>query len=97
MYSIEWQKGGLPHAHILIWLKVKIRPRDVDRTPPHVPVPDAITTTVPVEWTWDERCRQCYQGGDFRFTRSCSVRNCLKTYDSRSLRCPKYEIQMYER
>jgi Helitron helicase-like domain at N-terminus len=23
MYSIEWQKRGLPHAHILIWLKLK--------------------------------------------------------------------------
>ncbi|GBL95162.1 hypothetical protein AVEN_253502-1 [Araneus ventricosus] len=22
-------------------------------TPPHVPVPDAITAPVPVEWTWD--------------------------------------------
>ncbi|GBM24983.1 hypothetical protein AVEN_262132-1 [Araneus ventricosus] len=30
MYSIEWQKSGLPHAHILIWLKEKIRPGDVD-------------------------------------------------------------------
>lgn len=24
MYSIEWQKRGLPHAHILIWLVNKI-------------------------------------------------------------------------
>ncbi|GBM12817.1 hypothetical protein AVEN_247590-1 [Araneus ventricosus] len=24
------------------------------RTPPHVPVPDAITATEPVEWTWDK-------------------------------------------
>lgn len=24
MYSNEWQKRGLPHAHILIWLKMKI-------------------------------------------------------------------------
>lgn len=23
MYSIEWQKRGLPHAHILIWFKTK--------------------------------------------------------------------------
>ncbi|XP_055306971.1 uncharacterized protein LOC129571224 [Sitodiplosis mosellana] len=30
MYSIEWQKRGLPHAHILIWLVDKIRPDDVD-------------------------------------------------------------------
>ncbi|GBM49205.1 hypothetical protein AVEN_103815-1 [Araneus ventricosus] len=24
-----------------------------DRTPPHVPVPEAIAATEPVEWTWD--------------------------------------------
>ena len=24
MYSVEWQKRGLPHAHILIWLHNKI-------------------------------------------------------------------------
>lgn len=30
MYSIEWQKRGLPHVHILIWLKNKIRPDDID-------------------------------------------------------------------
>lgn len=24
MYSIEWQKRGLPHAHILIWLKERL-------------------------------------------------------------------------
>ena len=31
MYSIEWQKRGLPHAHILIWLKDKIRSTDIDK------------------------------------------------------------------
>ncbi|CAF1919182.1 unnamed protein product [Rotaria magnacalcarata] len=30
MYSIEWQKRGLPHAHILIWLKDKIKPDEID-------------------------------------------------------------------
>lgn len=30
MYSVEWQKRGLPHAHILLWLVHKIRPNDVD-------------------------------------------------------------------
>ena len=30
MYSIEWQKRGLPHAHILLWLKEKIRPNQID-------------------------------------------------------------------
>nr|XP_043066510.1 uncharacterized protein LOC122321148 [Drosophila bipectinata] len=30
MYSVEWQKRGLPHAHILIWLYDKITPDEVD-------------------------------------------------------------------
>lgn len=30
MYSIEWQKRGLPHAHILIWLVRKITPDQID-------------------------------------------------------------------
>ena len=30
MYTVEWQKRGLPHAHILLWLKVKIRPNQID-------------------------------------------------------------------
>ena len=30
MYSIEWQKRGLPHAHILIWLKNKIKSDQID-------------------------------------------------------------------
>ena len=31
MYSIEWQKRGLPHAHILIWLLEKIRLEEIDK------------------------------------------------------------------
>jgi ATP-dependent DNA helicase PIF1 len=30
MYTIEWQKRGLPHAHVLIWLKEKLRANKVD-------------------------------------------------------------------
>ncbi|XP_076290998.1 uncharacterized protein LOC143214169 [Lasioglossum baleicum] len=30
MYSVEWQKRGLPHAHILLWLREKIRPAQID-------------------------------------------------------------------
>ncbi|XP_075451755.1 uncharacterized protein LOC142492724 [Ascaphus truei] len=30
MYSIEWQKRGLPHAHILIWLKEKLHSIHID-------------------------------------------------------------------
>ena len=31
MYSVEWQKRGLPHIHILLWLKEKIRAHDIDK------------------------------------------------------------------
>ncbi|XP_071036949.1 uncharacterized protein [Parasteatoda tepidariorum] len=30
MYSIEWQKRGLPHAHILIWMMEEITPNRID-------------------------------------------------------------------
>lgn len=30
MFSIEWQKRGMPHAHILIWLVDKIRSDEID-------------------------------------------------------------------
>lgn len=30
MYSIEWQKRGLPHAHILIWLFDKLKSDQID-------------------------------------------------------------------
>ncbi|GBM62165.1 hypothetical protein AVEN_199323-1 [Araneus ventricosus] len=30
MYSIEWQKRGLPHSHNLIWLKEKIHSTQID-------------------------------------------------------------------
>ena len=31
LYSIEWQKRGLPHVHLLLWLHDKIRPSDFDK------------------------------------------------------------------
>jgi hypothetical protein len=31
MYSIEWQKHGFPHAHMLVWLQQKIQATDVDK------------------------------------------------------------------
>lgn len=30
MYTIEWQKRGLPHVHLLVWLKTRLRPNDID-------------------------------------------------------------------
>ncbi|KAL8624599.1 hypothetical protein ACOMHN_045134 [Nucella lapillus] len=30
MHTIEWQKRGLPHAHILLWMTEKLRPTEVD-------------------------------------------------------------------
>lgn len=42
MYAVEWQKRGLPHAHILIWLVDKIRPEEIDQIiSAEVPDPDA--------------------------------------------------------
>ncbi|GFS55863.1 ATP-dependent DNA helicase [Trichonephila clavipes] len=29
-YSVEWQKHGLPHAHVLTWLETKIRAEQID-------------------------------------------------------------------
>ncbi|GBP05743.1 ATP-dependent DNA helicase PIF1 [Eumeta japonica] len=31
MYTIEWQKRGLPHVHLLVWLVNKIRPNQIDK------------------------------------------------------------------
>ncbi|XP_045446746.1 uncharacterized protein LOC123654933 [Melitaea cinxia] len=30
MYTVEWQKRGLPHIHLLLWLTNKIRPDQTD-------------------------------------------------------------------
>lgn len=30
MYSIEWQKRGLPHLHLLLWMKTEIQPNQID-------------------------------------------------------------------
>ena len=30
MYTIEWQKRGLPHMHLLLWLKQKLQANDID-------------------------------------------------------------------
>ena len=30
MYTIEWQKRGLPHVHILLWLQDRIMPANID-------------------------------------------------------------------
>lgn len=31
MFTVEWQKRGLPHVHILLWLKKRISPNDIDK------------------------------------------------------------------
>lgn len=31
MYSVEWQKRGLPHIHILLWLEQRIFPDTIDK------------------------------------------------------------------
>lgn len=41
MYSVEWQKRGLPHVHILLWLEEKIRPESIDKViSAEIPDPD---------------------------------------------------------
>lgn len=30
MYTIEWQKRGLPHVHILLWLEQQVNPNKID-------------------------------------------------------------------
>ncbi|XP_075139507.1 uncharacterized protein LOC142214459 [Leptodactylus fuscus] len=37
MYSIEWQKRGLPHVHLLLWLKQKSRPNQIDIISAEIP------------------------------------------------------------
>lgn len=31
MYTVEWQKRGLPHVHLLVWLKAKLRADQIDK------------------------------------------------------------------
>lgn len=31
LYSVEWQKRGLPHLHILLWFSKQINPNDIDK------------------------------------------------------------------
>lgn len=31
MSTVEWQKRGLPYAHILLWLEERIKPDEIDR------------------------------------------------------------------
>lgn len=41
LYSVEWQKRGLPHAHILIWLTDRINPNIIDNViSAEIPNPD---------------------------------------------------------
>ncbi|KAL0882000.1 hypothetical protein ABMA27_001749 [Loxostege sticticalis] len=42
MYSIEWQKRGLPHSHNLLWFEEKIRPDLIDQViSAELPNPDS--------------------------------------------------------
>jgi hypothetical protein len=34
VYSVERQKRGLPHCHILLWLQTKIQPDKIDKIIP---------------------------------------------------------------
>ena len=41
MYSVQWQKRGLPHTHILIWLHDKITSNEIE---------DVISAKIPDEY-----------------------------------------------
>jgi len=52
LYTVEWQKRGLPHAHILIWPEERLRPDNIDQIisaklpdPVTDPILDEIVTT----------------------------------------------------
>lgn len=45
MYSVEWQKRGLPHVHILLWLEEKIRPESIDKVI-HAEIPEKDTDPI---------------------------------------------------
>lgn len=45
MYSIEWQKRGLPHIHVLLWLLSQLHPNDIDKVI-SAEIPDPTTDPV---------------------------------------------------
>ncbi|GBM46813.1 hypothetical protein AVEN_132476-1 [Araneus ventricosus] len=53
-YKIQSSFKGFGNLAILGNTVILTRLRSgIDRTPPHIPVPDAMTATLPVRWTWD--------------------------------------------
>ncbi|KAL4103830.1 hypothetical protein QTP88_019165 [Uroleucon formosanum] len=83
MYSIEWQKRGLPHVHILIWLENKIRPDDIDSLI-CAEIPDPIQDPIlheivrknmihgPCEDGYPNYRRRCIKSGGFSAKISCN-------------------------
>ena len=78
VYSVEWQKRGLPHIHLLLWLKEKIHPSQID---------EIISAELPDENTDPELFKtvstQMVHGpcGIFNRTSACMVDNkCIRRY-----------------
>lgn len=79
MYSIEWQKRGLPHAHILLWLQDHISPGEID---------DVISAELPSPSTDRElydivlKCLRHGPCGVFNLDAPCNDRHhkCTKKY-----------------
>ncbi|XP_054266833.1 uncharacterized protein LOC128989005 [Macrosteles quadrilineatus] len=78
MYSIEWQKRGLPHVHVLLWLKEKLRLNQMD---------DIISAEIPDPETdkklYDAVLKHMIHGpcGNYNTSAPCMKDSkCTKTY-----------------
>ena len=84
VYAIEWQKRGLPHAHVLVWLEETLHPEQFDKII-SAEIPDPVSDPVlfkivtsqmvhgPVDWR-SLSCHACTRGSTRKITRDHSVR-----------------------
>jgi hypothetical protein len=68
LYSIEWQKRGLPHAQILIWLEDKIRSEEIDQII-SAEIPDTVTDPQLFDIITSHKIHESY--GAFNMTSPC--------------------------
>ncbi|GFQ77411.1 ATP-dependent DNA helicase [Trichonephila clavata] len=64
MYTIEWQKRGLPHAHILVWLQETLQVHKVDDfISAEIPNPEEdpeLFNCITTHGTWSLRSHQSF-------------------------------------